>query len=697
MKSLIRELFVASLLGVGITAISPNLRAEDPPQGVEVLARGPIHEAFAATLEIQTGAPLTVAKAPPDAIEELPPDQKPAGDNVQWIPGYWHWDEERTDFIWISGFWRVPPPNRVWVAGSWREARTGFHWVHGFWQEARVERSEIEYLPPPPAAIEVAPSIPAPSETHVYVPGSWVWRNRYVYRPGVWIDHNPGWIWVSSHYRWTPAGYIFIDGYWDFPLADRGVLYAPVYVQPAVYYQPAFVYTPVVVVNVPCLFTSLFVRRGYGSYYFGDYYDNRYSQGGYSAWCGNSRGSNFAINVGFGRGFGYDPMWDYYRISYRNDRNWATGINDVYAGRYNGSLARPPRTLVQQNTVINNITNVTNVTNNVTNNTNTNTVVVNTNKTVNNNTMLLTTVNNVQQTNQKIALKPLAKEDRVQEQKFAQDLRGVSAQRKQLETNLADRSQVANKIDDKPRTVKIDVPKAAVFRGQVAEEQKTKIPPPVATLVGSKTSPPALKPTAPAPAPNVPTLIAKPDTKPLVPVQPGVKTDVKPLAPPAGIKPEMKPGVPVAPVPVPIQKPLPPPVTQPQPAPKPLPAPTPAPKPFVPPPATQPAPKPAPVFVPPPAPKPTPVFVPPPAPQPAPKPAPVFVPPPAPQPAPKPAPVFVPPPASKPAPQPVYNPPPPVASFKSAAPAYTPAPMFTPAPALKPAPQPASPDKKDKK
>ena len=697
MKSLIRKLFAASLLGLGITAISPVIRAEDPNQGVEVLARGPIHEAFAATLEVQTGASVTVAKAPPDAIEELPPDQKPAGDNVQWIPGYWHWDEERTDFIWISGFWRVPPPNRVWVAGSWREARNGFLWVHGFWQEARVERAEIEYLPPPPAAIEVAPSIPAPSETHIYVPGSWVWRNRYVYRPGVWIDHNPGWIWVSSHYRWTPAGYIFIDGYWDFPLADRGVLYAPVYVQRATYFQPSFVYTPVVVVNVPSLFTSLFVRRGYGSYYFGDYYDNRYSQGGYSAWCGNSRGSNFAINVGFGRGFGYDPMWDYYRVSYRNDRDWATGINDVYAGRYNGSLARPPRTLVQQNTVINNITNVSNVTNNVTNNTNTNTVVVNTNKTVNNNTMLLTTVNNVQQTNQKIALKPLAKEDRVQEQKFAQDLRGVSAQRKQLETNLADRSQVANKIDDKPRSVKIDVPKAAVFRGQVAEEQKTKIPPPVATLVGSKNSSPALKPMAPATAPMVTT---KPETKPLVPVQPGVKTDAKPLAPPAGIKPEMKPGVPVtpspAPKPLPVPAPLPPkplpaPLPSPKPLPvpaplppKPLPAPAPAPKPFVPPPAPQPAPKPAPkpapVFVPPPAPKPAPVFVQPPTPKPA--PAPVFV-----QPAPKPAPVFAPPPAPKPA----FNPPPPVTTFKPA----TPAP--TAAPALKPAPQPAPPGKKDKK
>src|SRR5947199_7496358 len=83
--------------------------ADDPNQGVEVLARGPVHEAYATTVEFPTPSPV-VPKVPPAPIEELPPDQKPDGDNVQWIPGYWSWDEERTDFIWISGFWRQPPP-----------------------------------------------------------------------------------------------------------------------------------------------------------------------------------------------------------------------------------------------------------------------------------------------------------------------------------------------------------------------------------------------------------------------------------------------------------------------------------------------------------------------------------------------------------------------------------------------------------
>ena len=101
-------------------------------------------------------------KMPPDPVEELPPDQKPEGDNVQWIPGYWHWDEDRTDFIWISGFWRVPPPGRVWVPGSWRESAAGWQWVSGFWQDtAPVQpgqpavQPDIEYLPQPPMTLEL--------------------------------------------------------------------------------------------------------------------------------------------------------------------------------------------------------------------------------------------------------------------------------------------------------------------------------------------------------------------------------------------------------------------------------------------------------------------------------------------------------------------------------------------------------------
>src|SRR5262249_52882676 len=93
------------------------------PKGVEVLARGPVHEAFA-TLAAEPVAAKPVPKKPPKALDEMPPDEKPEGD-VIWMPGYWHYDDERQDFMWVSGVWRTPPPGKRWVAGYWRDEGDG--------------------------------------------------------------------------------------------------------------------------------------------------------------------------------------------------------------------------------------------------------------------------------------------------------------------------------------------------------------------------------------------------------------------------------------------------------------------------------------------------------------------------------------------------------------------------------------------
>ena len=55
----------------------------------------------------------------------MPPDQKPAGQNIQWIPGYWGWDVSRNDYLWVSGIWREPPPNSQWVPGYWHQVDGG--------------------------------------------------------------------------------------------------------------------------------------------------------------------------------------------------------------------------------------------------------------------------------------------------------------------------------------------------------------------------------------------------------------------------------------------------------------------------------------------------------------------------------------------------------------------------------------------
>src|SRR5262249_27595605 len=146
--------------------------AAAPPAGVEVQARGPVHEAYAEPSEARPLPSPLVTKDPPPALEEVPPDEKPEGDNVEGIPGYWAYDDDRSDFVWVSGFWRVPPPGRQWMPGSWQEVEGGWHWVPGFWQAA--DQEEAEYLPVPPPSVDNGPSTPEPDEASDYVPGCWI-------------------------------------------------------------------------------------------------------------------------------------------------------------------------------------------------------------------------------------------------------------------------------------------------------------------------------------------------------------------------------------------------------------------------------------------------------------------------------------------------------------------------------------------
>ena len=156
-------------------------------------------------------------KQPPDPIQEMPPDQKPAGQNVQWIPGYWSWDVTRNDYLWVSGIWREPPPNSQWVPGYWHQVEggtsgspgRGFRSVRATQAQAQGSQS---YLPPPPASLETGPE-PRRSrrperglDARVLVLAG----IDYAWRPGFWAAVQPNWIWMPAHYVWTPSGYLFV-------------------------------------------------------------------------------------------------------------------------------------------------------------------------------------------------------------------------------------------------------------------------------------------------------------------------------------------------------------------------------------------------------------------------------------------------------------------------------------------------------
>ena len=139
-------------------------------QGVEVLTRGPVHEAFAQPVAFDQGAGFTINRAPPAPLNEIAPDQKPAGDNIAWVAGYWSWDTDSNNFVWVSGCWRAVPPGTSWVPGYWAQVSGGYQWVAGFWTTADTQ--QIDYLPTPPASLEEGPQGQEPANS-IWIPGCW--------------------------------------------------------------------------------------------------------------------------------------------------------------------------------------------------------------------------------------------------------------------------------------------------------------------------------------------------------------------------------------------------------------------------------------------------------------------------------------------------------------------------------------------
>ena len=341
LRHLSRWCVAVALMGLGTDfgldrALAARPGPADVEEGVQVLTRGPVHEGFAETVTFDPEPGIVVPKAPPAAIEELPPDQKPEGANVAWIPGYWGWDDERSDFLWVSGIWRALPPGRQWVPGYWGKSGQGFQWTSGYWADAKV--SEVEYLPEPPETVEAGPNIAAPSADSTWLPGSWVWHERrYAWRPGFWATVQPDWVWVPDHYVWAPRGYVFVDGYWDYSIGRRGVLFAPVYFNRGIYARPGFSYSPATVIDLGVFASHLFLRPRYQHYYFGDYYAASYQNAGFYPWFSYQSSR-----------YGYDPIYAHQRWQYRQDPQWENRVAADFRLRRDQEDARPPRTWAAQ-------------------------------------------------------------------------------------------------------------------------------------------------------------------------------------------------------------------------------------------------------------------------------------------------------------------------------------------------------------
>ncbi len=429
-------------------------RSQDPPPtppGVEVEARGPVHEAFAQPTTTQPVQGPAIAKQPPAPIDEVPPDQKPEGDNVQWIPGYWAWDDDTSDFIWVSGFWRVPPPGQRWMPGHWQEVDSGWIWVSGYWSPDGT--TEVQYLPPPPPTLEQGPSAPAPDANSIYAPGCWVYiTNQYRWRPGHWIAFRPDWVWVPACYIWTPSGCLFVDGYWDHPIDQRGLLFSPCRFDLRLWGGGPFI--PQFVVQSDFLLGAMFVRLANRHFYFGDYFDPLYEKRGFVAWPDYHPIPRL-----------YDPSFAYYRHLHARDPKWEPALRELYTGRRTGEVPRPPRTLVKQGELLRTISG--NKTDNVV-------VLKNINLTHVQNATVLAPINKIQTTKitnlgaigggkpiveREVKLIPVAKDEHERQIKVATQMRDMSLQRRETESKMLHQGETPVKHTDPPRPVKVELPK----------------------------------------------------------------------------------------------------------------------------------------------------------------------------------------------------------------------------------------------
>lgn len=308
-------------------------RTETVRGATQILTRGPVHEAFAEPLVFEHDATIIVSEAPPDPITEVPAVARPSHPEATWIPGYWAWDEEEETYIWLSGTWRVPPPDRVWIAGYWAEIEDGHQWVPGFWIGSDVE--DLAYYPTPPKPLQTAIPDDAPGVDSIWVPGVWYFiTEKWLWEPGYWIAPVENWVWGPAHWVWSPSGYIFVDGFWDYTPEERGLIFAPVRFRRPVYREVRYTYTPEVVVAVGAVTTHMFVRPKYHHYYFGDYYDARYERLGYRPHYQSVRSDGW-----------YDPIFLYSRWRHHDDYDrWYAREREYFEYRRTNISSRPPRT-----------------------------------------------------------------------------------------------------------------------------------------------------------------------------------------------------------------------------------------------------------------------------------------------------------------------------------------------------------------
>jgi hypothetical protein len=190
----------------------------------------------------------------------------------------------------------------------------------------------------------------------LWAPGTWIYVDataQYQWQPGHWYAAQQNWVWVPGYYFWTPSGAIWVNGYWDYPHNNRGILYAPLYVNFQRITPRTFVYTPSVYIDIDFAWLNLWVKPNYHHYFYGDFYADRYAGYGFTPWYSWAQTSRrfdpiFSFNLWTGGSAYLESVrgWHHYyrntpqhrpRWTYNRQREHLAGLGSISENIRRGS------------------------------------------------------------------------------------------------------------------------------------------------------------------------------------------------------------------------------------------------------------------------------------------------------------------------------------------------------------------------
>lgn len=164
---------------------------------------------------------IIVEKAPPVLRNEDEYRKASPGDNAVWVPGYWRWDVNASEYTWVSGLWRRAIPSQTWNNGKWVEKDGGYVWQNGYWgSETAAKRIFVTEAPPAPKE-ELRGTASKPGD--VWIPGAWQFDGaKYNWVPGAWESPAVAEMtWVEGAWLKTVGGYEYVPGHWDYEADTR--------------------------------------------------------------------------------------------------------------------------------------------------------------------------------------------------------------------------------------------------------------------------------------------------------------------------------------------------------------------------------------------------------------------------------------------------------------------------------------------